>query len=52
MQASYYYFFNTFIGSVFMLLYSHIFYTIKWEPQIIDLYVVNSTKESYNILFL
>ena len=50
MQASYYYFY-TFIGSVFMLL-AICFGTIKWGPQIIDLYVVNGTKESYNILFL
>ena len=51
MQASYYYFLNTFIGSVFMLL-AIFFCTIKWGPQIIDLYVVNSTKEIDNILFL
>ena len=49
-QASYYYFY-TFIGSVFMVLAIY-FCMIKWGPQIIDLYVVNSTKESYNILFL
>ena len=51
MQASYYKKNKTFIGSVFMLL-AIFFCTINWGPQIINLYVVNSANESYNILFL